>query len=243
MGNDNIRKKVKPMLEKWKMDYTFKTITSSVISFCVTVLFALYNGFLGIRLLSVWHGSICVFYLLLAVIRGIILITEKKNTARDEKKRLHHRYRAFAISSVMLLMLNLTLIMPISLMVILEKPVNMGLIPAITMAAYTTYKLTMASVHIHKQRHRGHGNVLIAELRTINFIDALVSILTLQNTLIMVERTESSGNDMFILSAVSSAVIYSVILFITVHLLIIGLKRYKSSLINTKSESKNFSGS
>ena len=30
------------------------------------------------------------------------------------------------------------------------------------------------------------GNILVAELRTVNFIDALVSILTLQNTLITI---------------------------------------------------------
>ncbi len=227
MENTTISKKIKTMIEKWKKDYAFKTIASSVISLGATILFALYNGFLGIHLLSVWHGSICVFYLFLIAIRGMILLTEKKNMARDEQERVHHRYKTAVISSLMLLLLNLALILPISLMVILEKPVNMGLIPAITMATYTSYKITMASVHIQKQRRNRDGNVLVAELRTINFIDALVSILTLQNTLIMVERTESNGNDMLILSAVSSAVIYIVIFFVTIRLLIMGLKKYK----------------
>ena len=166
--------------------------------------------------MSVWHGSICVFYLFLIAIRGMILLTEKKNMARGEQEKEQHRHRTSVICSVMLLLLNLALILPVSLMAVLEKPVNMGLIPAITMAAYTTYKLTMTSVHIQKQRHSRSGNVLISELRTINFIDALVSILTLQNTLIMVKQTESGCNDMFLLSAVSSAVIYIVILFITI---------------------------
>lgn len=216
MGNVTISKKIKSIIEKWKKDYAYNTLASSAISFGVTVLFAVYNGFLGIRLLSVWHGSICVFYLFLIAIRGMILLTEKKNMARGEQEKEQHRHRTSVICSVMLLLLNLALILPVSLMAVLEKPVNMGLIPAITMAAYTTYKLTMASVHIQKQRHSRSGNVLISELRTINFIDALVSILTLQNTLIMVKQTESGCNDMFLLSAVSSAVIYIVILFITI---------------------------
>lgn len=228
MRNDTIRKKVKPLIEKWKMDYTFKTITDSVISFGITILFALYNGFLGIHLSSVWHESICVFYLLLIAIRGMILLTEKKNMTRGEQEQVYHRYKASIISSFLLLVLNLALILPISLMVILEKPVNLGLIPAITIATYTTYKLTMASVHIRKQKRNGHGNVLISQLRIINFIDALVSILTLQNTLIMVKQTNADSKDMLILSAVSSAAIYIVILFITIHLLITGLKHYKN---------------
>lgn len=110
----------------------------------------------------------------------------------------------------------------------------MGLIPAITMATYTTYKLIMASIHIQKQKHNNHNNVLVTELRTINFIDALVSILTLQNTLIMVNQTKSSANDMFVLSAVSSAAIYIVIMFTTIHLLRKGFRQRKKALRLTK---------
>ncbi len=225
MENDTRFEKIKPFLKSWKKDYIFKTMASTVLSFSVTILFALYNGFLGVCLLSIWHGGICVFYLLLAAIRGIILLTEKNNRTRSEKQKSECRQRTFMISAAMLLLLNLSLILPISLMVVMKKPVNMRLIPAITMAAYTTYKLTMASIHIHKQKRSNRNNILVTELRIINFIDALVSILTLQNTLIMVNQTKSNDNDMLTLSAISSAVIYIVIIFITVNLLIKGLKR------------------
>lgn len=220
-------KNLKSIIEKWKKDYTFKTITSSVISFGVTILFALYNGFLGISLLSVWHGSICVFYLLLIAIRGMILLNEKRNVIGSENDGEYCRGKTFAISSIILLALNLALILPIALMVTFKKPVNMGLIPAIAMAAYTTYKITMASIHIRKQKRSRCSNILITELRTINFIDALVSIITLQNTLIMVNQTKSSAKDMTTLSAVSSAAIYIVILFTTVHLLAKGLSQIR----------------
>lgn len=230
MENETVFEKIKRFLQKWKRDYIFKTMTSSVISFGATVLFALYNGFLGIRLLSVWHGSICVFYLLLVAVRGMILWTEKNNRARSENEKIYHRQRTFIISSVLLLLLNLALILPIFLMVTFEKPVNMGMIPAITMAAYTTYKITMASIHIRKQKRNSHRNVLVTELRTVNFVDALVSVLTLQNTLIMVNQTQSDANDMRILSAVSGAVIYLVIMIITVHLLVTGCKICKKHI-------------
>ena len=223
MENDTKFYKIKSFLKSWKKDYIFKTLVSSVVSLTVTIIFALYNGFLGIRLLSIWHGGICVFYLLLAAIRGIILLTEKNNRTRDDKQKSECRQRVFIISAFLLLLLNLALILPISLMVVLKKPVNMGLIPAIAMAAYTTYKITMASIHIQKQKRSNH--ILIIELRTINFIDALVSILTLQNTLIMVKQTTSNGSDMLTLSSISSAVIYAIIIFVTVRLLIKGLKK------------------
>ncbi len=211
------------------MENDTRLMASTVLSFSVTILFALYNGFLGIRLLSIWHGSICVFYLLLAAIRGIILLTEKNNRARDEKQKSECRKRTFMISVAMLLLLNLSLILPISLMVVMKKPGTIGLIPAITMAAYTTYKITRASIHIHRQRHSNQNNVLVTELRIINFIDALVSILTLQNTLIMVNRAKANANDMLTLSAVSSAVIYVASILITVNLLVKGLRKITKS--------------
>ncbi len=227
MENDTKYEKIKVFFEIWKKDYAFKTMTSSIISFSVTILFALYNGFLGISLSSVWHGSICVFYLLLIAIRGMILLNEKRNATRSENEGMYRRGKTFIISSAILLVLNLALILPISLMATFEKPVNVGLIPAIAMAVYTTYKITMASIHIKKQKSSRCGNILIAELRTINFIDALVSILTLQNTLIMVNQAESSVKDMLILSAISSGAIYIVILFTTIHLLVKGFKQIR----------------
>lgn len=214
---------IQSFLKSWKEDYRFQTLSGSAFSFAVTIIFALYNGFLGIRLRSIWHGGICVFYLLLAVIRGMILTSEKKNRTKDDQQKSKSRRRVFLISTIFLLLLNLSLILPVSLMVLLKKPVNMGLVPAITMATYTTYKITMASIHFRKQKHNPH--ILIVELRTINFIDALVSILTLQNTLIMVNQVNSTDNKMLIVSSISSAVIYIIIIFVTVRLLKRGLKK------------------
>ena len=108
---------------------------------------------------------------------------------------------------------------------VLDKPASMGLIPAIAMAAYTTGKVIMVSIHIARLRRSPRGNILIAGLRTVNFIDALVSILTLQNTLIMVSGTTAETSAMLPLSAASSGVIYVVIAAITIRMLQKGLRQ------------------
>ena len=215
--------------KKWNENYIFKTLTSSTVSLCVTTLFALYHGFLGIVLSSIWHGSICVFYLLLVAIRGIILLTEYRIKSKSEKEKQNRRQKIFYATSALLFLLNLALILPISLMVLLQKPINIGKIPAIAMAAYTTYKITMAIIHMRKRQVH---HVLIRELRTINLIDALVSILTLQNTLIMVNANAGEENNMLTLSAVSSAAIYLLIIGITVRLFLKG----KANRANGRSE-------
>lgn len=209
------RQQIKLLRKKRSESYSFKTFISSTASLCVTILFALYHGFLGLAASSIWHGSICVFYLLLVVIRGIILLTEYRIKSEREEEKQRWRRKTFLITSVLLLLLNLSLMLPISLMVLLQNQVNIGKIPAIAMAAYTTYKITMALIHIRRQKIY---HVLIRELRTINLIDALVSILTLQSTLIMVNSGPAEETNMLTLSSISSAAIYIVIIIVTVRL-------------------------
>ena len=130
----------------------------------------------------------------------------------------------------MLFILNLSLVVPVSLLVLLQKPVELSLIPAIAMAAYTTYKIVMASLNLKKRKKS--ENRLVRLLRTINYIDALVSILTLQNTLIMVNM-HGEGNQMLTLSAVTGAVIMLAVLVLSVAAIrkgIVGLKNLGSNI-------------
>lgn len=206
-------------VKKWREDYVWRTLTGAALSLCFTTAFALYNGYLGLRRFSVWHMSIGGFYLLITAIRGSILLTEKRSGTLPEQRRELYRKGSCLISSLLLTVLDLALMLPIALMVVLAKPLYIGLIPAIAMAAYTTWKITIASIHICRRRRFGE-DLLLGELITVNFIDALVSILSLQNTLIMVNqaKTGDSGS-MLTLSAVSSAVIYAAIIALTAQLL------------------------
>lgn len=206
---------LKQFRKKWNKDYRYKTFVGAWLSLCLTAIFAAYHGYLGMAVSSIWHGSICVYYLLLVSVRGMVLQTEYVARTKDAETQQLRRRKAFSISSAMLLTINLALIAPISLMVLMQKPIHMGSIPAIAMAAYTTYKITMALVNM--RRSRGY-HLLVYELRIINLIDALVSILALQNTLIMVNSGAGEESKMITLSAISSALIYLTIIVITMKL-------------------------
>ena len=215
--------KRKLLLTRWKTDYDFKTILSAAGSLAVTAAFALYNGFLGVYHSSLWYGTICIYYLILAALRGTIILLEKRLSGREDRER--KRNSVCLTASLALLVLNVSLIVPLSLMVRLQKPVTLTLIPAIAMAAYTTYKITMASVNLRKRKRS--SDCLVRLLRTINFIDALVSVLTLQNTLIMVN---SDGEDasMLPLTAVTSAVVWLAVLLLSVAAIRKGIRQIRS---------------
>lgn len=202
---------IRQWLDRWKTEYDFKTFVNACGALGITVFFALYNGYLGIAHASVWHGAICVYYILLVLLRGMIIISARKTRGTGRSK-------AYRRAAVWLLILNVSLVLPLALMVTQQKPVKLTLIPAIAMAAYTTYKVTMASINLKKRKRS--SDCLVRLLRTINFIDALVSILTLQNTLIMVN---AGGEGMITLTSLTSGAVWIVILVLSV-LAIMGRK-------------------
>ena len=90
------------------------------------------------------------------------------------------------------------------------KPINIGTIPSITMATYTFYSITTSIIEIKK--YKNDNNILLKQLKLVSLINAIVSILSLQNTLIIVNG--SMDNDMIILSIVSTIALLLLILFL-----------------------------
>ena len=202
------------LLRRYRRDSRLRARVGAMGSLAASMAFALYNGIAGLVYHAPWNGSICVYYLLLAGIRGYLMACQRKLTSLPRSEARRHGQRACANAAGALLILNLALIAPIALMVRMERPVNMGLIPAIATATYATWKITLASIR-YRRRSRG-GNGFMAQLRTVGLVDALVSILTLQNTLIMVKSADA-GRSMLTLAALSSALIFVIIVAISLH--------------------------
>lgn len=174
--------------------------------YAATPLFALYNGALGLLHASLWHGSICLYYLLLSLLQGLLLAA-RSGRGNDAPPSRRGRHSSLAAVSATLLVMNLALTVPAALMVLDQRPVRMGLIPAIVSATYTTYKITAASIGLK----RASGSIFDRALGLLRFVDALVSILVLQNTLL----TTIDGAvtvEMLPLVAVSSAAILLMVL-------------------------------
>lgn len=204
--------------QKWKTDFEFRTIANSLLSSVITVLFDLYNSVLGVRYGIIWNGCISIYYFLLTILRGVISYGAIKYGESDDK----NRNMVHLVSSLILIVLNVSLVVPITLMVLNRKSVSMTMIPAISMAAYTTYKVVMASANMKRARHT--KDILVKLLRNINFIDAVISILTIQNTLLVV-KASADRQDMIVLAAISSAAGLGVIVFMTVWNIVQGRKQ------------------
>lgn len=214
------------ILDRIKNDAVYRAFISSALSFFVTIAFTLYNIFLGAVFHSVWNISIAVYYVLLLVVRACVIFSEKifhKNKLTEQQLKIK-RKKLFFAESLYMFAIDFILIVPISLMVLQAKAVNYSTITAISIAAYTTYKITLASRNIVKTRK--DRNLSLKILRTVNLVDALVSVLSLQYTLIMTFDGGMDG-DMFLLCAVSSLGIWILLISISFISLMRSIKLHK----------------
>ncbi len=155
------------------------------VSFAISLAFAAYNLVVGVIFRLAWNFFVSFYYLFLMIIKAIILRSEYKwkNLSQEEIKS--NRFALLKIENIFLLLIDLALIAPIVLTILEErKTVDVGMIPAIALAAYTTYKIVMACINY--SRSKKTDNLALYGLKTISLKEAIVSIITLQNTMVVV---------------------------------------------------------
>lgn len=205
-----MKDRLKDVLRSLIEDYHFRTVYTARISALITFGFTVFNGVIGILYRSVWNISICIYYVLLAVVRRIIVRSQRKTVDKHQDKEIIKK--TYAVTHIILILIDVALVVPITLMVIGARNYTYGMIPAIFMAAYTTYRMTMSIIHYLKSKR--NENRFIRVIRTINLQDTLVSVLTLQNALIIANGDDMTS--MMRLTMWTSAGIWGVILFFTV---------------------------
>lgn len=204
---------------------SIKTFVSKIVSFCkkyaflISVCFALffciYNGVLGFYKNVIWNIAIFSYYLLLLTIRMILYVREKKSKTEDEKD-IRRDKQIYISTSVIMFIMNLAMILPAILLINHQKEVNLSLISAIAVAVYTTYKVTLAIIKFCKVQKE--QNLIYKQVRMVNLFDAVMSILTLQNTLTIVVSNGNNG-DMYTLSIVTTIVMLLAVAIISIYTL------------------------
>ena len=176
----DLKEKIKNLYK----NFTLKTIIVTIFSLLITFLFAIFNGYLGLIYGDTFGIGISIYYLLLVVVKTRSLLVEKSLISKDIQEKVQKRKINYLISSIFMFIIDVCLIAPIIIMVLNPKQVSFGIIPAITFATYTTYKLVFSIINYKKANRT--KNLTITLLKELDIVDALVSILSLQHILIMV---------------------------------------------------------
>lgn len=153
-----------------------RTIYIAVFSLIVNLVYAFYNGCLGIEAGDLWFFATGIYYLLLAALRFGVVISHRKQTRR--KARLTVRITGILLSGMSILLCGI-----LYLNLNRNNATAYGTIPMITIAAYTFTKITIAIVDAVKNRK--NKAPLSGAVRCIRYAQVSVSLLSMQQSMLV----------------------------------------------------------
>lgn len=182
-----------PLGEKFFDDYTFRIILSTMPTFIINVAYTVYNGVLGVIHQSEWFITMAVYYSLLGIMRYHAVHTGRKISRMEDQSLVKKKeLSVIKTEGILLLLLNLALSGVVLLTIVQDTAKRYSEIMVITIAAYTFYKIITSVINMIKVR-KLQSPILIT-IRNISVADALVSVLTLQMTMLASFQGRSTLN-------------------------------------------------
>lgn len=181
----NIRRKILDKLERTKSgkrivkELEYRMVLTAAVSFFINLLYALYNGGLGILNKSLWFVTMCAYYTILSTMRFCAVLCSRKQCPSTSADMA---YFVMKLSGVLLAVLSFILTGVVYISLSENIAAKYDTVIMITIATYTFYKITMAVMRAVKQKE--NPSPLLAVLRTIGYADVAVSVLTLQRSML-----------------------------------------------------------
>ena len=181
-----------------------RTLKFALASLAFNIAFATYHLVTGFVTGSWWLLSLGAYYLVLSVVRFVVLRSKSK-------ERLIAKFTGW-----MLIILSVILVGTVILSVVRDRGYALHMIVMITMAAYFFTKITFATIKLIKS-FRSMSTHLIA-LRNISFADALVSIFSLQRSM-LVSFEGMNDAEILIMNAVTGSAVCITVFLLGLNLL------------------------
>lgn len=215
-----------PLGARFLEDYTFRTILTTMPAFLINVAYTVYNGVIGIMNRSAWFITMAVYYSFLGIMRYHAVNTGRKISRMEDQKMIRRKeISVIRTDGILLLLLNLSLAGIVLLTIVNGTARTYPEIMVISIAAYTFYKMTIAVINMVKVR-KLQSPILIT-IRNIGVADALVSMLTLQMTM-LASFQEKSSLDANYMNGVTGLVVSVLIVALGVGMIYQSYKREKS---------------
>lgn len=216
--------------------FGFRTIIFAIVSFVISIGYVIINGTIGILEFSIWYGALAAYYLVLAVMRGNVLLfhrtkKRKQTGINDERERAIKSYRWCGIG---LIFLPICLSFAILQMVIGKNSFEHSGLMIYVSATYTFYKIMMSVVNVFKARKE--DDITVRAVRSVNLADAMVSILALQTAMF---KEFASDQSVGIVNAVTGGVVCALTFALGVFVIVnanLKLKNLQKEITNERTE-------
>ena len=207
-------------------DYGFRTVIFAIGSFCMSIAFGFFNGYMGIAYASIFNGALAMYYIVLALVRGGVLVHHGKGAKKDDtyhEKDDEKRAKIYRNVGILILVLSIALSGIIAQMIFDDRHFSYPGWTVFAFAAYAFFKITMSIINLFKARK--HDDMTVKAIRNVNLTDAMVSILALQTALLHAFGTE--GIDISLYNTLTGCVVSAGTYAIGIIMIVTGAKALK----------------
>ena len=207
-------------------DYGFRTVIFAIGSFCMSMAFGFFNGYMGIAYASIFNGALAMYYIVLALVRGGVLVHHGKGAKKDDtyhEKDDEKRAKIYRNIGILILVLSIALSGIIAQMIFDDRHFSYPGWTVFAFAAYAFFKITMSIINLFKARK--HDDMTVKAIRNVNLTDAMVSILALQTALLHTFGTE--GIDISLYNTLTGCVVSAGTYAIGIIMIVTGAKALK----------------
>lgn len=183
-----VREKVKerirsnPVTCRMAEDYKYRTLMFAIPGLALNIVFALFNGAVGLYHGSAWYGTLSAYYILLSIMRFLAVRRGRKLAEKETGEALlADEISIYHKCGILFLVLAVVLGGMVLLMVNEEGGKSYLGFFIYAVAAYTFYKVILSVVNLVKARKS--NSPLLMAVRDIGHIDACVSVLSLQTAM------------------------------------------------------------
>lgn len=171
-----------PYTNRVAADYRLRTVLFAVPGLVSNIVFAVFNGVIGILSHSAWFGSLSAYYILLSMMRiGAVRQERKISKIQNEGMRMQQEIFIYRKNSLLFIFMAVVLG---GMVILLEASLGGKNYPGFTIYAaafYTFYRIIMSVINMIKVNRQKSPLLMI--IRKIGYIDACVSMLTLQTAM------------------------------------------------------------
>jgi len=164
--------------------YRFRTVVFTYLGTIIASAYIVINLFYGIKDHFLWYFAMSVYYVIIGIMRSLILSRDRKAQKMEEETKTEYEKKSFLITGVILTISTIVMARIVTMTVRNLAVLTTRGILVYGIAIYTFYKLGMSVLNLHTASRQSSWSV--KAIRNIGFVDALMSMLHLQITLITV---------------------------------------------------------
>lgn len=210
-------------MQKWFSDVRLRMNASLYGSLVWNILFAVFQLVLGFIYKSLWFYSMFAYYVMLGVMRFFLLKHTRKYNANEEAEIELKRH---VVCGWLLLFMNLALAVIVAFIVSMNKTFVHHMITTIAIAAYTFFTLTFAIINL--VRYKKYNSPVYSASKTISLTAAVVSMFTLETTMLTTFGGEETVLLSKILLPISGVVVIGLVVTMAVIMIVKGSKKLKT---------------